>query len=114
VKGLWPWLLQRVTAAALVVALFLHLWATHFSSPGAEIVFAGVTVRVRTLLYMVVDFSLLALVLFHGLNGLRNVVLDFGVRRCGAAWLTVGLCAVGLVWLILGVFGLLPFIAVRG
>ncbi|MCL6449881.1 MAG: hypothetical protein K6T75_01110 [Acetobacteraceae bacterium] len=110
-KGLWPWFWQRATAAALVVALFLHLWATHFSDPGAEIAFAGVTVRVKTVLYMAVDFSLLALVLFHGLNGLRNVLLDFGVRRRGALWLTVGLSVIGLAWLVLGVFGLMPFIA---
>lgn len=110
-KGLWPWLLQRVTAAALIAALLLHLWATHFSSPGAEIAFAGVTVRARTLLYIIVDFGLLGLALFHGLNGLRNVILDLGVRRCAARWLSAGLLVVGLVWLVLGVFGLLPFIA---
>jgi succinate dehydrogenase hydrophobic anchor subunit len=56
--GLWAWLLQRAAALALVVVVVLHL-RNPFVRP--------------------VQATLLALVLLHGLLGLRAVLLDFGL-----------------------------------
>jgi succinate dehydrogenase / fumarate reductase cytochrome b subunit len=56
--GLWAWLLQRVAALALVVVVVLHL---------------------RNPFVRSVQALLLALVLLHGLLGLRAILLDVGL-----------------------------------
>ena len=56
--GMWAWLLQRVAAVGLVAVIALHL-----KNP-----------FLRT-----VQAALLALVLLHGLLGIRAILLDFGL-----------------------------------
>jgi len=111
-QGTSAWVLQRLTAVLLVFVLGMHLWATHFETHGELIVFNMVRVRLQTILYMVVDYGLLGFGLYHGLNGLRNVLLDWGVGlgRRGGLWLSVCLWIVGLAFFIYGVVALLPFI----
>ncbi|MEW6398973.1 MAG: hypothetical protein AB1503_07400 [Bacillota bacterium] len=99
----WAWILQRASGAVLVFALGLHWVVQHHVSPGAEITFAGVHLKLQWLLYLVSDVLLLAFALFHGLNGLRTVILDFRVPRSAAAVLTVVLVLVGLGALVYGV-----------
>ena len=57
--GMWAWLLQRIAAVGLVAVI-----AAHLKDPFARSVQA----------------ALLALVLFHGLLGVRTILLDFGLR----------------------------------
>ena len=63
---MWAWLLQRVAAVGLVVVVALHL-----KNPFARPVQAG----------------LLALVLLHGLLGVRTILLDFGLPARWHRWL---------------------------
>jgi succinate dehydrogenase hydrophobic anchor subunit len=56
--GMWAWLLQRVAALALLAVIALHLH-NPFMRP--------------------VQAVLLALVLLHGLLGVRAILLDFGL-----------------------------------
>lgn len=56
--GMWAWLLQRAAALALVAVIVMHL-RNPFLRP--------------------VQGLLLALVLLHGLLGLRAILLDFGL-----------------------------------
>ena len=80
--GLWAWLLQRAAAVALIVVIALHL-RNPFVRP--------------------VQALLLALVLLHGLLGLRAILLDFGLpvrlhQALLAVALLLGLLLFGLVW----------------
>jgi succinate dehydrogenase hydrophobic anchor subunit len=80
--GLWAWLLQRAAALALVVVIVLHL-RNPFVRP--------------------VQATLLALVLLHGLLGLRAVLLDFGLpvrlhRALFAAALALMVVLFALAW----------------
>ncbi len=80
--GLWAWLLQRAAAVALVLAIALHL---------------------RNPFVRSVQALLLALVLLHGLLGLRAILLDLGLpvrlhRALFAAALLLGLALFVLVW----------------
>lgn len=75
--GMWAWLLQRSAALVLVLVIVLHL-RNPFVRP--------------------VQALLLALVLLHGLLGLRAILLDFGLPVgwhralfAGAILLSVGL-----------------------
>jgi succinate dehydrogenase hydrophobic anchor subunit len=80
--GLWAWLIQRASALALVVVMVLHL-RNPFARP--------------------VQATLLALVLLHGLLGLRAILLDLGLpvglhRALFLAALGLAVVAFTLVW----------------
>ncbi len=92
------WLLQRITAVLLVVFLGLHLWASNFAAGWAA------------LLRAVVDLSLLALALFHGLNGVRTVVLDFGIGLAGRRFLSASLAMLGIAAFLFGLYGFWPLL----
>lgn len=109
-RGVWGWLLQRVTAVLLVLVLGTHLYVLHFAGEHAVLTMAGVAVRLKTITYMLVDYSLLALALYHGLYGLRSVILDYVTRESAVRAWTVGLWVLGLVAFGYGAYALLPFI----
>jgi succinate dehydrogenase / fumarate reductase membrane anchor subunit len=92
------WFSQRVSAVLLIILLGLHLWASNFTTDWAALFKA------------IVDMSLLALVLFHGLNGVRSVVLDFGLGQQGRQFLSLTLILVGVAALISGAYGILPLL----
>ena len=92
------WLLQRITAVLLLVLLGLHLWASNFITSWASLFRAGV------------DLSLLTIALFHGLNGVRTIVLDFGIGQASCRFLSVGLVMLGVAAFLFGAFGLWPLL----
>ncbi len=112
--GLWAWLLQRLTAVLLVLFLGIHLWVTHFVEPGVPFTFDSVAERMRGPLFRFVDLALLALVIYHGLNGVRMVVLDFGVGLRRAKLLTWTLILFGILGFLFGLNALWPFLSPSG
>ncbi|GAB7095627.1 succinate dehydrogenase hydrophobic membrane anchor subunit [Halolamina litorea] len=70
------WLLQRLTAAFLVVVLAFHFFLLHFVNHAADVTFAGTSARMSTWTY----FSLMVLFLltatFHGVNGVYNTLVE--------------------------------------
>lgn len=110
VAGTWPWFLQRLSGVLLIVLLGIHIFVSHFWHVGEDITVDSVNERLRELTYIVVDYSMLALVLYHGLNGTRTVLLDFdrfAKRRKGV---DVGLTVLGIAMMIWGIVILWPFI----
>ena len=95
-KSVMLWVLQRITAVLLVVFLGLHLWASNFTADWVAIFRA------------LVDLALLALALFHGLNGVRTVVLDFGPGLQGRRFLSASLAMLGITGFLFGVYGFWP------
>jgi len=80
--GMWAWLLQRLAALLLIVVIALHL-----RNPFAPAVQA----------------ALLGLVLFHGLLGVRAILLDFGLpmrwhRALFGGALALGAIVFAAVW----------------
>jgi len=109
-KNIWAWLLQRVSAVFLLFLLGTHFWVTHYSNLGEIIVFKTVQMRLATLTFIIVDFTLLAFVLFHALNGLRGVLLDFNVFARHERILTMILFVMGFFFLLYGGYGLYVFL----
>jgi succinate dehydrogenase / fumarate reductase membrane anchor subunit len=72
----WTWLLQRVSGVLLILLVGGHLWVEHFQQPGQLIRYQGVLARLQQGLFQVLDLGLLVVVVFHGLNGLVNVVSE--------------------------------------
>ena len=95
------WYLQRITGAALLILLVMHFWVEHFA---AEVrTPQGLTFEViqqrffRNPWFVAVDISFLIIALYHGLNGVRNIIFDF-------SWVTRPMRTVVTVLLVL--FGL--------
>ena len=95
--NVWLWLFQRVSAVLLVVILGVHLWLANFGQATASL---------RAILGVV----LLGLALFHGLNGVRTVIFDFNIGARGRKFTTMLLLLLGVVSLLLGMYGLWPVI----
>ena len=96
-SGTWAWLLQRFSAVLLVFLLGAHFIVLHFVPASAEITFAGVSTRLQTALFTVVDFGLLVLGVYHALNGTRAVLLDYwpkAARVINYAFVLIGIVAV--------------------
>ncbi len=78
----WSWLFMRVSGLALVFLALLHFAITHVLNDVTATDFGFVARRWRSPLWRIFDWSLLALALMHGLNGLRWIIDDY-VRRPG-------------------------------
>lgn len=81
--GMWPWLGQRVTAVLVIVTIMVHLVLTHYIAIG-ELSYENIGERVGAAAVLVNDLVLLFAVVYHALNGLRMVVLDWGLTGSGA------------------------------
>jgi succinate dehydrogenase hydrophobic anchor subunit len=103
--GLLPWVLQRATGALLLIWLVVHLAFWHFRhapSDGIDTAAVAAGAAARATLWVVWGSLLGALCLLHGLNGVRNILLDYGVSRrysrqiTGALWV-IGAASAGWV-----------------
>lgn len=108
--GMWPWLLQRITALYLVLGLGFHVVLLHAFSIG-ELNFASIAERFASSgFFAFVDVTLLAAALFHALNGVRMVLLDYWFTGPRRRILDGGLVVVGLVAFGYGTWALWPWI----
>lgn len=100
-NALW-WYTQRITGALLVPLLVAHFWVEHFESATllrGDLTYAAILSRIANPVWQGIDITFLLVALLHGLNGVRNIVLDYS--RVGprvARAMTVGLVGVGVVW----------------
>lgn len=73
---MWAWLLQRISAVVLLVGLMVHLIATHIFNIG-QLSYTNIAERLQSVFFIVVDVLLLAAAIYHALNGVRMVLLDY-------------------------------------
>ena len=106
--GMWPWLLQRITGALLIVYIAGHIWIDHYAIHG-PITFQGVAERLRGSFWRNFDIALLGLVLYHGLNGIRIIILDFNPGKSIQKLTLWGILILGIMLFIYGMQGLKPF-----
>ena len=109
--GMWPWLGQRVTAVLVLVTIMVHLVLTHYVSIG-ELSFDNIADRLAGGAVLVNDIVLLVAVLYHGLNGLRMVVLDWGLSNvAGRRVFDAVLWLVGVATVIYGIWALWAWVS---
>ena len=96
------WYTQRITGALLVVLLVAHFWVEHFMSETllrGDLTYEAILSRISNPVWQAIDIGFLLVALIHGLNGLRNIVLDYSrVGPRAARVITAGLIAIGVVW----------------
>ena len=100
----WIWLLQRISAVLLLFLVGFHIWRLHIDK---IIMLNLVTSRFELLLFVVLDFLLLAFGIFHGMNGLYAVLADFGLKKNVATIIIISMCTVSIVLLGVGMYALL-------
>jgi succinate dehydrogenase / fumarate reductase membrane anchor subunit len=102
-KGGRLWLLQRLTAAFLIVVLAFHFFLLHFVNHAADVTFAGTQMRMSQLGYLGTMVLFLVTATFHGVNGIYNALINQGLtgaKRVATKWLLV---AASLVLVVQGI-----------
>ena len=109
--GMWSWVFQRVTAVLLIVMLAIHLIFTHILNIG-ELNYDNIADRLAHAGLTAVDIILLAAGIYHALNGLRMVLMDYWfTSRTRALILTIVLWVVGIAFMAYGTWALWPWIS---
>jgi succinate dehydrogenase / fumarate reductase membrane anchor subunit len=97
------WLFMRISGIVLLLLAVGHTLIMHLPSGGVERVdYSFVADRWASPFWRTWDWMLLSLALVHGINGLRNVTLDY-VHRPGARFtLNMVFYVLGFTLFILG------------
>ncbi len=105
--GMWSWVLHRITGATIFFFLFVHVLDTALVrvSPQA---YNEVIETYKTPLVGLMEIGLVAAVLFHALNGIRVILVDFWSE--GPRHQKKMLAAVAAVWLLV----MVPALVVLG
>jgi succinate dehydrogenase / fumarate reductase cytochrome b subunit len=95
--GMWSWVLHRITGATIFFFLFIHVLdnALVRISPQA---YDEVISTYKTPIVGLMEFGLVAAVLYHALNGIRVILIDFWAQ--GPRYQRLMLWVIGVVWLV--------------
>lgn len=75
--GFIAWLLHRITGVALALYLMTHIWVISNLAQGPA-AFDATMKFLHGFVFRLLEVGLLATVLFHTINGVRIVLLDYG------------------------------------
>ncbi|MFW9928022.1 MAG: hypothetical protein ACFFD1_01370 [Candidatus Thorarchaeota archaeon] len=103
------WSLQRFTGALLLLLIGIHMLVVHFIPLGLSAAeqfgvasYQATYARLSGGWFFAIDWVLLVLAIYHGLNGVRTVVLDFSPKRSLNIIFTVLFIVVGIGAIIYG------------
>jgi succinate dehydrogenase / fumarate reductase cytochrome b subunit len=105
--GMWSWVLHRITGATIFFFLFVHVLDTALVrvSPQA---YNEIIETYKTPIVGLMEVGLVAAVLYHALNGIRVILIDFWAE--GPRYQRQMLWVIGAVWLLL----MVPALVVLG
>lgn len=101
-QGMWSWALQRITGVAVFFFLLVHVLDTALVrvSPDAyDLVIASY----KTPIVNLMEVGLVGAVLYHALNGIRVVLVDFWGK--GPRYQKQMLWGIAAIWLVLMIPG---------
>lgn len=101
-EGMWTWVLHRVTGVAVFFFLLVHVLDTALVRVSPE-AYDAVIATYKTPIVNLLEVGLVGAVLFHALNGLRIVLIDFWAR--GPRYQRQMTWAVATIWVLLMVPG---------
>ena len=101
-EGMWSWVAHRITGVAVFFFLLVHVLDTALVrvSPDA---YDRVIASYKTPIVNLLEVGLVGAVLYHALNGIRIILVDFWSK--GPKFQRQMLWIIGLVWLIVMVPG---------
>ncbi|MBI4081217.1 MAG: hypothetical protein HY423_01270 [Candidatus Lambdaproteobacteria bacterium] len=113
-NGLWGWLLQRVSGIFLAYALVVHLWTVHVVNVD-RLTWATISARLQDgTLWTVYYLLFVPAVVYHALNGVWGIALDYSPAPAARRGIALALWAAGLALLVYGYFGLRPLFGAGG
>ncbi|HEU4362429.1 MAG TPA: succinate dehydrogenase, cytochrome b556 subunit [Mycobacterium sp.] len=94
---MWAFVLHRITGATIFFFLFVHVLDTAVVrvSPQA---YTEVIATYKTPIVGLMELGLVAAVLYHGLNGIRVILIDFWWQGC--RYQRLMLWVIAAVWLL--------------
>lgn len=106
-RGAVYWALHRISGVLLVAGMAVHFYVMHFGSATA-LTQASVLARLGQPRWIVFNFALLALVVYHGLYGIMGIVREYVSTERFVIHSRSALIASGAVLLGYGLFILVP------
>lgn len=95
--GMWAWVAHRISGVAIFFFLLVHVLDTALVTVSPE-TYNSVIDMYKNPIVGLMEIGLVALVLFHALNGLRIVAVDFWSK--GARYQRQMLWAVVGIWVV--------------
>lgn len=96
--GMWSWVLHRISGATIFFFLFVHVLDAAMLRISPQ-TYNAVIHDYQTPVVGLMEYGLIAAVLFHGLNGIRVILIDFWSE--GPRYQKVMFWIVGVVFLLL-------------
>jgi len=103
-RGMFTFILHRVTGVFLVIYLFIHIWSLSHAFEGIAALRSAFELY-NTPIFHIGEYLLLICVLIHGLNGLRLLLTDLLpiTSKQKILWwfffiVFIGIAAVSILW----------------
>ncbi|MGH3847634.1 MAG: succinate dehydrogenase, cytochrome b556 subunit [Pseudonocardiaceae bacterium] len=95
--GMWSWVLHRITGATIFFFLFVHVLDTAMVRVGPQ-TYNEVINTYKTPIVGLMELGLVAAVLYHALNGVRVILIDFWAQ--GPRYQRLMIWIIAVVWLV--------------
>jgi len=106
-EGMWTWVLHRITGVSVFFFLLVHVLDTALVRVSPE-AYDLVIASYKTPIVNLLEVGLVGAVLYHALNGLRIILIDFWARGPRLQrQMTWGIAAVWVVLMLPGTFFML-------
>ena len=102
-EGMWSWVAHRITGVAVFFFLFVHVLDTALVRVSPDD-YNRVIATYKTPLVNFMEVGLVGAVLYHALNGIRLILVDFWSK--GPKYQRPMLWIISIVWLIVMVPGI--------
>ena len=101
-EGMWSWVLHRITGVSVFLFLFVHVLDTALVRVDPAL-YDAVIETYKTPIVNLMEVGLVGAVLFHALNGVRIVLIDFWSK--GPKYQRVMLWTIVELWVIVMIPG---------
>lgn len=108
--GMTAYALHRITGLAITAYLLMHIMVISSAMVGGKSAFDALLGLLQTPLFVVLDLGLIAVVVFHGLNGIRLIMFDLGYGVRSQRQLFWAVFAASLVAVVMATIASLPHI----
>ena len=95
--GMWSWVLHRITGATIFFFFFVHVLDTALVRISPQS-YDEVISTYKTPIVGLMELGLVAAVLYHALNGIRVILIDFWAK--GVRYQRLMLWIIGVGWLL--------------
>jgi succinate dehydrogenase / fumarate reductase, cytochrome b subunit len=95
--GMWSWVLHRITGVTIFFFLFVHVLDTALVRISPQS-YDEIISTYKTPIVGLMELGLVAAVLYHALNGIRVILIDFWAK--GVRYQRLMLWTIGVVWLL--------------